>query len=90
MPIRLLSPTQPSQQSEDPSSDSSSSDNDDNCWDDWRSDSNADQHCKALFDDKYFLSVQAAAAHDKDAYQFVLDDVCKALCTLSAYVASPC
>lgn len=78
MPIRLLSPTQPTRQSEAASSDSSSSDIDDDRWDDWISDSN--EECKALFDDKFFPSVRAAAAYDKEIHNFVLDDVFKALC----------
>src|SRR5258708_35129401 len=85
MPIRLLSPTQP-RQSEDASS-VSSSDIDDDQWNDWISDSNTQQECKALFDDKHFPSVQAAAAYDKEIHSFVLNDVCKALCELFRYLS---
>ena len=85
MPIRLLSPTQ-LRQSEDTSS-NSSSDIDDDQWNDWISDSNAEQECKSLFDDKQFPSVQAAAAYDKEIHHFVLDDVCKALCELLRYLS---
>jgi len=85
MPIRLLSPTQ-HRQSEDASSNTSSSDVDDQ-WNDWISDSNTEQECKSLFDDKHFPSVQAAAAYDKENHHFVLNDVCKTMCELLRYLS---
>ena len=76
--MRMVSPSQHTLRSDSESP--SSSDIDDGQWDDWISDSNAQQQCKSLFDDMYFPTVQAAAAYDKETHKFVLDEVCKTLC----------
>lgn len=86
MSIRLPPPasvSDPISDSESHSSSSESDDDDDQTWDDWVSDSNAQQQCKSLFEDKVFPSVEAALAYDKEAHQFSLEDICTALCELT-------
>ncbi len=83
MSIRMPPPLQNFGQTGNITSDSGSSGadtDDDQAWDDWTSDTNA--ICKSLFDNEVFPSIQEAIAHDRQRHNFVLDDVCKALCRL--------
>jgi len=86
MSIRLPPPSQNIEQAGNTISDSGTSDtdsDDDQGWDDWTSDTNA--ICKSLFDNEVFPSIQEAIAHDRESHNFVLDDVCKALCRLDLF-----
>lgn len=90
MSLRLPPPTAASDPISDSESNSSSETDDENeeTWDDWVSDSNTQQKCKSLFDEKVFPSPNEALAYDKKAHQFDLDDVCKSLCeyTIAIYI----
>jgi len=72
----------PSQFEDDVSTSASSESEDDNDqnWDDWASDSNAQQETKSLFDEKRLPSVESALAYDKETYNFSLDEFCKKKC----------
>ena len=89
MSLRLPPPTAASDPISGSESNSSSESEDDNeeTWDDWVSDSNTQQNCKSLFDEKVFPSANEALEHDKNTHQFDLDDVCKSLCeyTIAIY-----
>lgn len=90
LPIRLrtmslclpppASASEPISDSESNLTSSESDDENDQTWDDWVSDSNAQQNCKSLFDENVFPSATEALSHDKVAHQFDLDDVSKSLC----------
>ncbi|KAF8955270.1 hypothetical protein BDZ97DRAFT_2080804, partial [Flammula alnicola] len=83
MSIRLPAPSAISNPISDDSDNNStaseSEDDNDQTWDDWVSDSIAQQQCKSLFDETVLSSVDAALAYDKETHQFSLDDTCKAL-----------
>ncbi|KIM43061.1 hypothetical protein M413DRAFT_443870 [Hebeloma cylindrosporum] len=82
MSVRLPAPAHISDQIDDNDASATSeseSDDDDQTWDDWVSDSNAQQQCKSLFCDQVLPSVEAALAYDKETYHFSLDEVCKRL-----------
>lgn len=86
MSIRMPPPSQNIEQIGNTISDSGTSDadtDDDQGWDDWTSDTNT--ICKSLFDNEEFPSMQEAIAHDRQSHNFVLDDVCKALCKLDLF-----
>ena len=55
-------------------------DDDDEAWDDWVSDSFAQQPCKSLFDERTFPSVKDALLYDQSNHAFYLSDTCSRLC----------
>ncbi|KAF6755854.1 arginine N-methyltransferase 3 [Ephemerocybe angulata] len=76
--IRLPPPQtipDPEEERESSSSGSESSDDDDQNWDDWVSDSNEQQECRSLFDEKVLGSVEAAISHDSSTHGFDVNQV---------------
>jgi type I protein arginine methyltransferase len=69
----------PEEHLESGSSSSESSDNEDQTWDDWVSDSEPQQECPSLFDDKILPSAEEALRYDSDTYGFNVDSICSEL-----------
>ncbi|KAJ8081154.1 hypothetical protein PM082_017997 [Marasmius tenuissimus] len=60
-------------------SSSEDEDDDDQTWEDWVEDSNNNQSCKSLFEDKTLQNAEAALEHDKKAHGFDLNEICAKL-----------
>ena len=61
-------------------SSASSEGEDEETWDDWVSDSNTQQGCKSLFDEKILSCVEDAVAYDRENYKVDIIELCKRLC----------
>jgi protein arginine N-methyltransferase 3 len=65
----------PEEDRESGSSSSESGDDDDRNWDDWVSDSNEQQQCRSLFEDRVLPSVEAAVSYDDSVHGFNINEV---------------
>lgn len=84
--VRLPPPqtiTDPDEDLESGSSSSETEDDEDQTWDDWVSDSNEQQECHSLFDEKVLPSVDAAISYDKATHGFDINEKAAALGVLT-------